>query len=112
MSRSLGKGPIGYSQRTGRKVRAVDLVEDGENRGMIVERGEADREHPQKYAKRIPPDRIGLRRMMPESSIQPCTVNIGLEATADLWEGRQQPRHIGLVFGNALLTHDGGETTI
>lgn len=112
MSRSLGKGPIGYSQRTGRKVRAVDLVEDGEIRGLIVERADADREHPQKYAKRAPPDRISLRRPMPEASVQPCTVNIGWEGTGNLWEGRQEPRHISLVLGNAILTHDGGETVI
>lgn len=112
MARSLGKGPIGYSQRTGRKVRAVDLVEDGENRGLVVERSEADREHPQKFAKRVPADRISLRHPMPEASVQPCTINIGWEAPSDLWEGRQAFRHISLVLGNALVTHGGGSTVV
>jgi hypothetical protein len=39
---------------------------DGENKGLIVDRREADPEHPQKYARVIPQDRPLIYPNIPE----------------------------------------------
>lgn len=103
MARSLGRGIIGYDQRTGRKVRAERLVEDGEHPGLIVDRDEADKEHPQKYARRIPADRIFVRRMIPERSSEPVTINVGYEVRSNLWEGRGQPCQLTFGYVEVML---------
>lgn len=96
MTRYLGRGAIAYSQRTGRKVRATDLVEDGHIRGLWVERGEDDKEHPQKYARKLPADRIQIRRGIPERSKGGTTIRVGMEAGTNLWEARQQFQQLSL----------------
>jgi hypothetical protein len=96
MTRYLGRGAIAYSQRTGRKVKATDLVEDGHIKGLWVERGEDDKEHPQKHARKIPADRIQVRRGIPERSKGPVTIRVGYEAGSNLWEARQQFQQLSL----------------
>ena len=112
MPRSLGRKPIGFSQRSGAKVRASDLVEDGEIRGLVVARGEVDREHPQKYARRVPADRLMLRRPLPDPVQGACTIRYGWEAASNLWEGRQQPFSLTFVMGRVLVTSDEGEVVV
>jgi hypothetical protein len=79
MARSLGKRPIGFDARTGKKERYADLVEDGEIPGLRVKRGTEDLEHPQKRLRRIGPDRQALWRPAPEVSKEPVNVYIGFE---------------------------------
>lgn len=57
-------------QRTGRLAYAVNMVEDGEIRGLYVKRGEDDPQHPQKYPKVIPPDRAQVVRKMYDSDLE------------------------------------------
>jgi hypothetical protein len=80
MARSLGRKPIAFDQRTGRKIRYDELVEDGEIPGLRVKRGTEDQEHPQKRLRRVGPDRQALWRPAPEVTKDPVTVNIGYEA--------------------------------
>jgi hypothetical protein len=83
MPRYLGRHPIAYSQRSQRKVRHDQLVEDGEIRGLRVARGEEDQEHPQKFLKPPGADKINLYRPQPENFKYPCTVLVGWDS-ADL----------------------------
>lgn len=77
MSRSLGRKPIAYDQRTGRKVRYDDLVEDGEIKGLRVHWREADQDHPLNYPVVIGPDRTHLRRPAPEAKTEDRTAWVG-----------------------------------
>lgn len=108
MSRYLGKGTFGYSQRTGRKTRSSDLVEDGHVKGLIVEREDADREHPQKRGKAVAADRLFVRRPMPENKSDPVTIRIGYETGDDLGAGRLVLPTLSFVKGAVLVTFDGG----
>jgi hypothetical protein len=57
-------------QRTGRLAYAIDMVEDGEIRGLYVRRGEDDQQHPQKFPKIIPPDRAQFVRKMYDADLE------------------------------------------
>lgn len=108
MTRYLGRGAIAYSQRTGRKIRARDLVEDGNMPNVWVERSEADKEHPLKYAKRVPGDRIQLRRGIPDRSKGAVTIYVGYEAGSNLWEARQAFQQLTLGPLEAIVVATGG----
>lgn len=105
MPKSLGRRPIGYDARTGAKVRYDQLVEDGEIPGLRVKRGTEDTEHPQKFLRKVGPDRQGLWRPAPEVVRQPETVTIGYEALNPdaLWEGRAPTPEINLYIGGFQL---------
>ena len=104
MARYLGRHVIGIDQRTGKKVRYADLVEDGENRGILTTREERDAEHPQKFARRIPLDRLTIRRPSPEPTIESVTIIGNSGGSADLWEGNQTALHLSLVMGDVVVT--------
>ena len=104
MPRSLGRRPIGYSQRSMFKVRAEELVEDGEIRGLRVRRGEEDQEHPQKFLKPAPPDRLNLYRPQPENFIGNVTINVGWEGSTNLWEGRFAIDSLNIGLSDYLIT--------
>lgn len=104
MVRYLGRHTPGIDQRTGRKVKYKDLVEDGENRGLLVAREERDAEHPQKFARRVPLDRLNIRRPSPEPMIGAVTVIGNSGASSDLWEGNQTAVHLSLVMGEVVVT--------
>ena len=75
-------------QRTGRLARAVQMVEDGEIRGLYVRKGEEDREHPQKYPKVIPPDRAQFARKMYDADLEGSWMQdfrVGCEADPETW---------------------------
>lgn len=101
MARSLGRHPIGFDGRSGRKERYGDLIEDGEIPGLRVKRGTEDQEHPQKRLRRVGPDRQALWRPAPELVIQAVTVNIGLELLNQdaLWEARASTPQLNLSIG-------------
>jgi hypothetical protein len=113
MARSLGKHPIGYDQRTGRKERYDDLVEDGEIKGIRVHRREADQEHPQKRLRKPGPDRMALRNPLPEAFGQPVTIFLGLDVPLDqLWAERSAGIDFAVTIGSAVVTSSQGSTTI
>ncbi len=62
--RALRHG-IAWDQRTGFKVRGRQLVEDGERRGILTTRDNADQVHPQRYVRVPPPDGLTYRRGPP-----------------------------------------------
>lgn len=104
MARYLGKHTIGIDMRTGKKVRYADLVEDGENRGILTTREERDAEHPQKFARRVPLDRLTIRRPSPEPMIGAVTVIGNSGGSSDLWEGNQTALHLALIMGEVVVT--------
>jgi hypothetical protein len=107
MARYLGKHPIGFDQRTGKKQRYSDLVEDGEIPGLRVKRGTEDLEHPQKRLRRIGPDLQALWRPAPEVRIAGETVNIGLEASlSNLAGGRLTVPDLALSRPRAQLVFE------
>jgi D-alanyl-D-alanine carboxypeptidase (penicillin-binding protein 5/6) len=108
MVRYLGRHTPGIDQRTGRKVKYSDLVEDGENRGLLVAREERDAEHPQKFARRVPLDRLNIRRPSPEPMIGSVTVIGNSGGSSDLWEGNQTALHLSLVMGEVVVTPTAG----
>jgi hypothetical protein len=57
-------------QRSGRLAYAIQMVEDGEVRGLYVKRGEDDKQHPQKFPKVIPPDRSQVARKMYDADLE------------------------------------------
>lgn len=105
MARSLGRRPIGFDQRTGKKERFSDLIEDGEIPGLRVKRGTEDFEHPQKRLRRVGPDRQALWRPAPEVVIQTAEINIGLELLNPdaLWEPRASVPALALAIGGFQL---------
>jgi hypothetical protein len=108
MARYLGRHTIGIDQRTGEKVRYADLVEDGEIKGILTTRENADREHPQKFARRVPTDRLNIRRPSPEPMIGSVTIIGNSGGSADLWEGNQTALHLSLVMGEVVVTPTAG----
>jgi hypothetical protein len=108
MARYLGRHTIGIDQRTGKKVRYADLVEDGEIKGILTTREERDAEHPQKFARRIPLDRLNIRRPSPEPIIGAVSVIANSGGSADLWEGNQTALHLSLVMGEVVVTPSAG----
>jgi hypothetical protein len=82
-------------QRTGRLAYAIQMVEDGEIRGLYVKRGEDDKEHPQKFPKVIPPDRATLARKMYDADLEGSqitgTVTIGFLADPVTFERQGIP---------------------
>jgi hypothetical protein len=108
MARYLGRHTIGIDQRTGKKVRYADLVEDGEIKGILTTRENADREHPQKFARRVPTDRLNIRRPSPEPMIGSVTIIGNSGGSADLWEGNQTALHLSLVMGEVVVTPTAG----
>lgn len=105
MSKSFRKYKA-YDERTGRLERAIDLVEDGEIKGLKVSRREADDEHPQKRPLRVGPDRAnllpGYRKQQTYEDAQ-FKFLFGYTLGSDLWEQRSTPI-IGWGSGGALLT--------
>jgi D-alanyl-D-alanine carboxypeptidase len=108
MARYLGRHTIGIDQRTGKKVRYADLVEDGEIKGILTTRENADREHPQKFARRVPTDRLNIRRPSPEPMIGAVSVIANSGGSADLWEGNQTALHLSLIMGEVVVTPSAG----
>ena len=107
MPRSLGKYTIGFDQRSGKKVRYRDLVEDGENPGLLVHRDEADPEHPQKYVRTPGPDQIALFRPAPEASKYSTRIIVGASNNgSNLWADRD------FIPTNRILTAASGNLTI
>ena len=70
------KGPWGVCQRTERKVPLRDLVEDGEIRGLLVTRDDADRDHSQKYVRAIH-DPTPIHRPSPQTESESVSLRIG-----------------------------------
>ena len=105
MARSLGRRPIGYDARTGRKERYSDLIEDGEIPGLRVKRGTEDLEHPQKRLRRVGPDRQALWRPAPEQIKQAETIVIGFEGVDpdQLWLPRPPAPQLNLYIGGLQL---------
>ena len=93
MARNLRKYRA-YDERTGRLERAIDLIEDGEIKGLKTTRREADDEHPQSRPLRIGPGRAnlmpGFRRRNTYEDAQFRFV-FGYTAGSDLWEQRATP---------------------
>lgn len=111
MSRTLGRKPIGYDMRSGRKVRYADLVEDGENPSIRVHRRERDAQHPQKFPRTPGADRIALHRPAPEAAAYNVTIQIGYSANPDaLYDGRMLSPEITVSTGACLLTY--GSSTV
>lgn len=106
MPRYLGRHQISYSQRSYRKVRAEDIVEDGEIKGLKVARGEEDQEHPQKFLRPPGPDRMALFRPVPESKSEPVTIHVGYESGTDFIERPQGIQQLHLQLGNGRLQFD------
>lgn len=79
----------GHCGRTSRRVRLGRLVEDGEMPGLLVERREADPEHPQKRPKPIGPEYV-IRHPAPPYASFGTTVRVGTlgnPATGDTLTG-------------------------
>lgn len=113
MARLLGRKPIGYDMRTGRKVRYADLVDDGENPSTRVHKRERDAEHPLKFPRTPGADRMSLYRPAPEAIVGNVTVYVGYSGDPDaLYADRMQVPQITVTAGMALLTHDGGTTVV
>ena len=68
--------PWGHCQRTDRKVALRDLVEDGEIPGLLVDRYDADKPHPQRRLAQLPPD-LPPRRPSPPLDAEHTTARIG-----------------------------------
>jgi hypothetical protein len=66
----------GVCQRTERKVKLSDLIEDGEIPGLLVNRNDADKPHPQRRLMQIPPD-LPPTRPSPPLDAEHATVKIG-----------------------------------
>ena len=103
MPRSLGRRAIGFSQRSNFKVRADQLVEDGEIRGLRVKRGEEDQEHPQKFRRPPGPDKLNLYRPQPEAYTAGVTITYGLCGGSNLWT-KTPPQLIQLGMGGFVVT--------
>lgn len=88
--------------RTGRLERAVNLIEDGEARGLKVARREADKPHPLSNPSPIPVDRATIvagMRGPKKSEDQQFAWVIGYTSTTDFWGARG---------GHALALYSGG----
>jgi hypothetical protein len=83
MPKYLGRAQFAFDERTGKKVRARDLIEDGEIKGLRVSRRESDAPHPQKYARRIGPDGPGVYRPVPDLVISAVSIQIGYDLDAN-----------------------------
>lgn len=95
-----------YDQRTGRLERAIDLIEDGDQRGLKVHRREADAEHPLRRPFKIGADRAnlfpGLQGKKTYEDAQFLFV-FGYSLGADLWAQRTVPI-LSWGSGGAVLT--------
>lgn len=101
MPRSLGRHQIGYSQRSARKVRARDLVYDGELRNVLVARDEKD-EKRRPFV--VPVDRIHQPLPGPNGS-EPVSILVGFEGTTNLWDmPRGYPGAMTINMGHCLLS--------
>lgn len=101
MPKYLGRTRIGFSQRTDRKVRARDLVGDGEIKGLWVAKDEADRFHPLNTPRAISPDRAAIYAIVPEDKREAVTISVGLETSAsDLGGGRLSMAPLVVQLGN------------
>lgn len=93
MARNLRKYRA-YDERTGRLERAIDLIEDGEIKGLKTTRREADTEHPQRRPLRIGPDRNnllpGFRKQQTYEDAKFRFV-FGYTTGRDLWAQRTTP---------------------
>jgi hypothetical protein len=66
----------GVCQRTDRKVPLDRIIEDGEIPGLLVDRNDADKPHPQRRLMQIPPD-LPPTRPSPPLDAEHATVKIG-----------------------------------
>jgi hypothetical protein len=91
-----------YDGRTGKKIRAIDAVYDGEIDGLIVTRGERDRPHP--LNRRFVPgvDRAMLLHQRPETGRFTTTINVGFEANTNLWQRDPLPT-VAVTSGGGTL---------
>ena len=80
--------------RTGRLERAVNLIEDGEMRGLKVARREADKPHPLSNPGPIPVDRATIvagMRGQDKSEDKGYTFVVGFTLAGTLYEARSSP---------------------
>lgn len=70
------KDTIAYDPRSGFKVRLDDMVEDGENPGLIVAFDEADKLNLQRYPAKFFPEGV-LKRAFPPSERADITMLVG-----------------------------------
>jgi hypothetical protein len=113
MGRSIGKHPIGYDQRTGRKERFDDLIEDGELPGVRTHRREADREHPQKRLKAPGPDRAAIYKPLPEAKSEAVRIMFGYDVPSDqLWAPRSPGPDFAITFGGIVVTSIEGSASL
>ena len=83
-----------YDQRTGRLERALDLIEDGDVKGLKVHRREADPEHPLRRPFRVGADRANLfPGLLGERTYEDAQMRFsyGYTLGANLWEQRTLP---------------------
>lgn len=94
-------------QRTGRLAYAINMVEDGEIRGLYVKRGEDDPEHPQKYPRVIPPDRAQVVRKMYDADLEGSALRsyvVGYTADPTTYAREGWPM-LCLVESNGVFTY-------
>ena len=92
--------------RTGRLERAVNLVEDGEARGLKVHRREADQPHPLSSPSPIPIDRATIvagMRGQDKSEDKGFKFVVGFTLSGALYESRSSPVLV-LVSGGATAS--------
>lgn len=115
MARNLRKYRA-YDERTGRLERAIDLIEDGEIKGLKTTRREADSEHPQRRPLRVGPDRAnlmpGFRKQQTYEDAQFKFV-FGYTLGSDLWAQRTTPMFAwgsgGFTLTATIIDPDGFE---
>jgi hypothetical protein len=73
-----------YDQRTGRKIRGIDAVYDGEIPSLLVKRGEDDPPHPPHVIPGV--DRVMLLPARREQGDYTTTIALGYEANTYLWQ--------------------------
>jgi hypothetical protein len=71
MARYLGRGQVGICQRSGKKVRREDLVEDGQVKGLLVDKYWYEPYHPQLLPPPMRADGIAHLRPAPDDRLAP-----------------------------------------
>jgi hypothetical protein len=100
-----------YDQRTGRLERAIDLIEDGDTKGIMVHRREADQEHPLRRPIRIGPDRsqVFRRGMQYRTAEGHMQIDVGYYGTGSNFERASIPSvNISSGFGTITISYPTG----
>jgi hypothetical protein len=71
MSRYLGRGQVGICQRSGKKVKRKDLVEDGQVKGLLVDKNWWEPYHPQLLPPPMRADGIPHFKPAPDDRLAP-----------------------------------------